>query len=152
MLQETYPDLLKNVFISHGANKASGDKLKTDLNLESAKVYSKQDLLKLISNKYHEYTISDDGKIDIPESDLYVDNGEVKLSLPINSISDIPSLIIIDEISKFNSLELNLLDEFAKKYGITILAAGDFDQSGANGSFNIKINNIEEKIALSNSR
>lgn len=152
MLQETYPDLLKNVFISHGANKASGDKLKTDLNLESAKVYSKQDLLKLISNKYREYTISDDGKIDVPESDLYVDNGEVKLSLPINSISDIPSLIIIDEISKFNSLELNLLDEFAKKYGITILAAGDFDQSGANGSFNIKINNIEEKIALSNSR
>ena len=152
MLQETYPDLLKNVFISHGANKTSGDKLKTDLNLESAKVYSKQDLLKLISNKYHEYTISDDGKIDIPESDLYVDNGEVKLSLPINSVSDIPSLIIIDEISKFNSLELNLLDEFAKKYGITILVAGDFDQSGANGNFDIKINNIEEKIALSNSR
>ena len=98
MLQETYPDLLKNVFISHGANKASGDKLKTDLNLESAKVYSKQDLLKLISNKYHEYTISDDGKIDIPELDLYVDNGEVKLSLPIILDSFFtPSIIIFFE-------------------------------------------------------
>ena len=48
----------------------------------------------------------------------------VKLLLYILGV-DIPDFI--DEISKFSSYDFDLIDKFAKKYGITVLTAGDFD-------------------------
>nr|DAD58587.1 MAG TPA: exodeoxyribonuclease V beta chain [Bacteriophage sp.] len=36
-------------------------------------------------------------------------------------------MILLDEVSKFSSYDMDLIDKFAKKYGITVLAAGDFD-------------------------
>jgi hypothetical protein len=47
--------------------------------------------------------------------------------LGIKESSSYPSLIVIDEISKFSSYDFDLIDKFAKKYGITVLTAGDFD-------------------------
>jgi len=47
---------------------------------------------------------------------------------------------VIDEISKFTAYDLDQIDMFAKKYGITVLVAGDFDQSGIVGTHSIEIN------------
>ena len=44
---------------------------------------------------------------------------------------NVPSLIIIDEISHYDEADLSLINDFAKKYGITVLTAGDFDQSSS---------------------
>jgi hypothetical protein len=42
-------------------------------------------------------------------------------------LTNIPSLIIIDEIGRYTTVEMDILDKFARKYGIQIIAMGDLD-------------------------
>jgi len=44
-------------------------------------------------------------------------------------LDKLPSVIFIDEVSKYNSLEMKVIDEFAQTHGIPIIVLGDFDQS-----------------------
>ena len=54
-------------------------------------------------------------------------------TLKSKSISNPPSLIIIDEITRYSVFELQAIDNFAKQYGISVLAYGDFDQTKCHG-------------------
>lgn len=66
-----------------------------------------------------------------------------------NEVSDLPELIIIDEITHFSDVELQILNEFAKRKGISILALGDTNQ---NGFFNnTKLNITRETIITTRS-
>ena len=77
----------------------------------------------------------------VPKKDYTItDEHEIQSSLGVKETQTPPSLIIIDEISKFTAYDLDQINKFAKKYGITVLAAGDFDQSGVVGSHPIEIN------------
>lgn len=97
--------------------------------------------MKFISNTWKDYSPNEEGKIEIPSNEVDNINNEIQSILGINETSTPPSLIIIDEISKFSGLDMDLINNFAKKYGITILAAGDFDQSGIVGNTTVNIGN-----------
>lgn len=66
-----------------------------------------------------------------------------KEAIKFNEIKDLPELIIIDEVTHFSGLELQILNEFAKKNSISIIALGDTNQSGFKG---ISKNIDREKI------
>lgn len=153
LLKKFNKSFLDQVLIVHGVSKEQGEQLKKDLGLEKATVMDKDEFLKYASNDYKPYKENEDGSYEIPESDYYINNlGEIKSSLTINSISNSPTLIIADEISKFNSLQLDLFDKFCRKYGITGLVAGDFDQTGATGTYKVKINGEEFEYNMKNNR
>lgn len=54
-------------------------------------------------------------------------------AITFNNVDNLPELIIIDEVTHFSGLEMQILNEFAKRNGISILALGDTNQNGFNG-------------------
>lgn len=54
-------------------------------------------------------------------------------AITFNDVQDLPELIIIDEVTHFSGLEMQILNEFAKRNGVSILALGDTNQNGFNG-------------------
>ena len=154
MLRQFNPELLKNVAVVHGANSDSAVKIQGDIGLDdkNSKTYGRTGFMKEISSEWKEYPIDPvSGDQLVPKSDYQVTSeNEIKSSLGIKEGSSHPSLIIIDEISKFSSYDFDLIDKFAKKYGITVLVAGDFDQSGVVGQhpINIKGKDLTWKVDL----
>ena len=53
--------------------------------------------------------------------------------IKFNKIPKLPKLIVIDEVTHFSGLELQILNEFAKQNGISIIALGDTNQNGFKG-------------------
>lgn len=144
LLKQTHPELLKNVAVVHGANSDSAVKLRDDVGLskDNSKTYGREEFMKEVNPEWKEYQFDPvKRKYLVPKKDYTITNEkEIRSSLGIKETQTPPSLIIIDEISKFTAYDLDQIDKFAKKYGITVLAAGDFDQSGVVGSHPIEIN------------
>lgn len=147
MLKQFNPELLQNVAIVHGAESTSAEKIQTDVGLDknNSKTYGRSDFMKEISSQWKEYAIDPKtGNYLVPKSDYQLtEENEIVSSLGINEMQQYPSLILLDEVSKFTSYDMDLIDKFARKYGITVLAAGDFDQSGVVGQHPIKLNGID---------
>lgn len=63
-------------------------------------------------------------------------DGSIGVSLKKDSINfkdfAAPKLIIIDEVTHFSSIELQILNEYANQHGIRILGLGDTNQNGFN--------------------
>lgn len=123
---EVFPsEILQNAWIAHGAddigNPQQAKQIKDNLAI-NGEVFDKVSLLKKLSPDYHEG--------DITTADYTVsDTGRVQCTWRIReTINNLPSIMFIDEIGKFNAIELSLIDTAAKKFGITVIAAGDFDQ------------------------
>lgn len=154
MLRQFNPELLKNVAVVHGASSDSAIKIQGDIGLDdkNSKTYDRTQFMKEISSEWKEYPIDPiSGDQLVPKQDYQItSDNEIKSSLGIKESSSHPSLIVIDEISKFSSYDFDLIDKFAKKYGITVLTAGDFDQSGVVGQhpINIKGRDLTWKVNL----
>jgi len=69
-------------------------------------------------------------------------NNKLEHAYEIKADADIPSFIIIDEVSRFSDFELQLIDEFAKKNGISVIAYGDFNQTQTIGGVKLDIPNL----------
>ena len=146
-------ELLKNVVIMHGASKSSAEAIANDLGI-TATTYDRASGMKYINSNWHEYEFNNSNlTYKVPDSDYEITNeNEIRSKLGINATQNPPSLILIDEISKFSAYDLDQINKFAQKYGITVLAAGDFDQTGIVGSHSLKdpiFKGIEWKIDLS---
>lgn len=145
MLQTFHPDsdLLQNVYVIHGADKdsekKSGNKFAKDLGLEEGhyKVLSQQELLENIAPTYKFPVKSSSGRnYTIDEEQLKFDEfGQLRGDVEIKVDSHPASLIVIDELSNFDSITLDIIDKYCKRYGISGLVAGDLDQSGIIGMF-----------------
>lgn len=126
---------LKNIWVVN-TNKDTATKLSSELNFsESSKVtpMDKRLLMSTISPEWSE-TKNAKGDVEVSKDIIRMtDGGEIESTFKIQSISDIPSVIFIDETSHYSCLDMDLINRFAIKYGITVLAAGDFDQSGLVG-------------------
>lgn len=153
LLKKFNPDLLKNVAIIHGASESSATELQNMYDIKDSKVYDKAKWMKEVSDSWKEPAI--DPKTNdylITKSDYCLSKeNEIVSALGINQTDNPPSLVIIDEISKFSTYDLDLINNYAKKYGITVLAGGDFDQMGVTGSHPITINgkNLRWTVDLS---
>ncbi len=135
VLKKFHPDLLSNVWVAHHTN-SSASKLAKSLGVESFKTFDKNSLMSTIFSNYNtgrqknnqgEYLYNKEDWIKDSES------GRIIYKYKSDSIAadNVPSLIIIDEVSHYDQADLMLLDDFAKKNGITVITSGDFDQSSS---------------------
>ena len=116
--------LLDNVIITHGASEESAKQFAKDLGFKVSQAKSREDLMKYISNDWT------NNQENLSKSDLEQDkDGVTRIKWNVNSLSDSPSLIVIDEISQFTTSDLDLLEKSARKHGFEVVALGDFDQS-----------------------
>jgi hypothetical protein len=51
----------------------------------------------------------------------------------LKSVGNVPNVIFIDEVSRFTDNELNIINSFARKNGISVITAGDLNQISAKG-------------------
>lgn len=140
LLKKFHGNKFDNIIVAHGANPNSAEKLRNDMQLEDAQTFGRNALMKYISSNWVEYTRDEKTNIYVVPENVHTITAENEIisKLDINkNIQNPPSLIIIDEISKFTSYDLDLIDKFARHYGITVLVAGDFDQSGVVGQHKI---------------
>ena len=86
--------------------------------------------MKYAAPDYEIYSINEDGTINVKSEDLELDDeNELRAKFNVSTKSDAPKIIIIDEISQFNSCELDLLQKFAERHGIAVIISGDTNQS-----------------------
>lgn len=140
-LNRYYPDLLKDVRFVHGANPDSATKLQKDCGMEGkGKAQGHDQFLSEIIVNYTPTVFDKDGKANISPSNYTLNNSDNEIvSNASVSATNPPSLIIIDEITKFTTFELDAINTYAKKHGITVLVAGDFDQSGVVGECDVNM-------------
>ena len=139
LLHKFHPEVLDNLVIAHGANPNSAKKLQNDMKVEKAITFGRNELMKFINPNWTDYSKDKKHQNILPNKHHEITSeNEIKSKLGINeNIQNPPSLIIIDEISKFTAYDLDQIDKFARHYGIVVLTAGDFDQSGVVGSHKI---------------
>lgn len=139
LLHKFHPEILDNLIIAHGANPNSAEKLRDDMKVEKARTFGRSELMKFINPNWVDYSKNEKNQYDVPSNSYEITSEkEIKSKLGINeNVQNPPSLIIIDEISKFTAYDLDQIDKFARHYGITVLTAGDFDQSGVVGSHKV---------------
>lgn len=126
VIKQIKPDLLDKVFVVNATLKNAED-LMNDLNL-SGKAFSssnKETEHDLVRYFYSDYTPNYKDKV------KYVDD-KVVLDFTLNeNLKDLPKIIFIDEVSRYDYVQMKLISEAAQHYGIAVLVAGDFDQISA---------------------
>lgn len=89
-------------------------------------------MLQFLDEKTYDKLISelkeDTQKSTLTTLDNYV--SKLKKSVKLTEPKKIPKLIIIDEITHFSTPELEIINQFAKKHNITVVALGDTLQQG----------------------
>lgn len=151
LLKKYHSDTLSNIWIGH-ATQSSADKLVEALKLEGKKTTSvdKPGLMKKISSQWYE-SKDVNGNIQITDNMFNIDQDNIlRSSFDINEVSGVPSVILIDEISRYTTFDLDLVERFSKRYGVPVIVAGDFDQTRAVGKHTItwKGNKAENLVQL----
>lgn len=138
LLKKYHPETLANVWVGH-ATQDSAEGLRDSLKLGEAKStpMDKEKLMRKVSSQWSE-SKDEHGNIRISDSMFTIDEDNVlRSSFDINEVSSAPSIIFIDEVSRYTTFDLDLIERFSKKYGIPVIVAGDFDQTRAIGTHTI---------------
>lgn len=124
------------------------------LKLTGFEAFDVLELLKKISNIQNRPTKDKDGNFVYDNSEFAVNEvqiGDQKVkkiepTYDLKEVTDVPSIIILDEVTRFTDLELQIIDKFAKAHGISVVTYGDFDQSKARGTLTFKIG--DQKVSM----
>ena len=137
ILDKFHKDCLKNLWLAHGDVKRAED-LSKELEIKPNKLLDHDSLMKLVYSAYNsEREINQYGNYVYDESEIIWDGTKHSFKGEPDAVTEVPSLIVIDEISLYDYFELELLNKFAKQHGITILVSGDFNQSQKLSEFTI---------------
>ena len=141
LVNQINPDYLKGSWVSNTTEETTKKFNENNLKIDDAKLYTKEQILKKISNwKAPDYK---NGNIIDHKGRINLENFETEFKLN-SSITDIPKVIFIDEIGMWTTDELQLLDQFAQKYGVSVIATGDYFQSQT--KYNITLGLLGNKI------
>lgn len=131
ILKDVDPSITQNAWIIHRTEE-SGKSLAKNIDAADASIYDHD---KFMTKIYHDYDPNrprnKKGEYIYTEDEMYEDElGDLHYKAEPDAISDIPSMIFIDEVSHFDENELELVNKFAKQHGIVVITSGDFNQSG----------------------
>jgi hypothetical protein len=73
-------------------------------------------------------------------------NGNLVPKAQIKSVGSVPNVIFIDEVSRFTDNELNIINTFARKNGISVITAGDLNQISAKGKGILDVKDSLEEL------
>lgn len=122
-----------NIVVSH-STQDNAENFASSLNFKdgtSVTAYGKEELLKWMSTDYKNREDVETGVFNYGPEDVFLGDDGVYHSrwqtrkLPA---SDVPSLMFIDEWSRYTQAEIDLINRFASENGIQVIASGDMDQ------------------------
>ena len=119
---------------------ANADKLAKNLSIKTDKVFDGKELLEFISTYEYPERVNDVLQYEKGKHYDFDANGNLVPKAQIKSVGSVPNVIFIDEVSRFTDNELNIINTFARKNGISVITAGDLNQISAKGKgiFDIK--------------
>ena len=127
IMRRTMPEKLKNVYIVSSTQQLADDiKTRCGLEAEQTSTFDRRSFLEKIS------TITKDTNIDNLDIEYDVkDRTDTPKYKDIELKEDVnPTFVIVDEVTLFSSLDVQLLNEFlAKDDGLKAIVSGDYDQS-----------------------
>lgn len=133
-----HDNILKNAWFAHiGENEAK--QLAKDSGLAEATALSRASLLEKVTGgdyKVKDLNITKEGKV--LYSNIRINNNKDRTEIPFNLVElsgdQIPSIIFIDEVGRYTTYEMDIIDAFAQKYGIAVITMGDLDQNTTEAS------------------
>lgn len=167
LLQQIDPalDINKDLWIAGPEDNVSAEKEAPALNIrkqiggQSSKVFTRDSLMEYILQDFTDYEEKFkviNGKINAKDGDgkpqvfnLDVNTGKPIFSYKLNEgLTELPKIIILDEISDYSEFDLDIIQDFANKHNITVLASGDFTQSGVYGDVQVKLGDTQRSSTL----
>ena len=146
VLQDYLKD--KKIWIANNT-KRNADKLANDLNRkDQSQTFSSEELLRFISDYNTPEREGDTLKYERGKHYTISPDNNVEANVNIKTISDIPAVIVIDEVSRLTDIELSIVDKFAKDHGITILTFGDLNQIKSNGLLEIPVDGFNQDYPI----
>ena len=132
MLSANHPELLKNVWVT-STNKAAAEELKTTLSgSDNIKAMDKNEIMTSVSSEWSQI-VDSFGNVSLSLKDFTpADNKDgVHSTYTLNDteVSKIPSMILVDEATKYTELDMDLINRYGSKYGIPVIIFGDDDQN-----------------------
>lgn len=144
MLKTYHQELLEEVWFIHtdeNKAKAWAEKLGADSN--KSKFFSKKTYLETIYPGYTPAKTNENGVI-ITNKDELEKDGETEIwhfkNVELSKSVKAPSLILIDESTRFSQQEMLVSEAFQQEHDISAIATGDYDQIGAVGQFEVSEN------------
>lgn len=98
------------------------------------RVFSREEVLKKIAPTYQD-KIMVKGQLQLDKNNIVEKDGFTKWNYPLNTSLTPPSMMIMDEVSGFSQQDMLMIEDYSNLHGIMNLAAGDFDQSTLEGTF-----------------
>lgn len=139
--QKNDSNVLKKIFVVHrtlkGAQRIIKELVDAGFNKDQFVPFTHQGYLRYINSSYTVPNIIN-GKYEIDPNTVeeyddqtyhYINEGA------FNKGIEIPSLVIVDEITNMGELDISLHDRFIQEQNISSIVTGDFTQSTAIGSF-----------------
>ena len=128
-----HDNILKNAWFAHiGENEAK--QLAKDSGLAEATALSRASLLEKVTGgdyRVKDLNITKEGKV--LYDNIKINSKGDRTELPFNLVElsgdQIPSIIFIDEVGRYTTYEMDIIDAFAQKYGIAVITMGDLDQN-----------------------
>ena len=121
------------IIVSHSTQQ-NAENLATSLKFkDGAKVaaYGKEELLTWISAEYKNRENPETGVYEYTSEDVFLgDDGVYHSKWKTRKLpaQDVPSVMFIDEWSRYTQAEIDLINRFASENGIQVIASGDMDQ------------------------
>lgn len=130
ILKKFHGDFIKDAWLVNNT-VPNAEKLAKSIKVDFKELFDKNKFMKRIYSKYNTArTINAKGAYIYDKSEwTKTVEGEYVYNAKSDDLTEIPSLIIIDEISHYDQADLELINDFAKKNGITVITSGDFQQS-----------------------
>ena len=146
LLEHLFPDFKRetNLWLSGPDTPDSTDrtqmaaKMRENIGAKDTPIFNRDTLMKLILKDFDTYENNfkvTNGKLSSSAKlTLNFEDGSINFPFELNDgITNLPKVIIIDEISEFSTFDIKVIDKFAQKHGIKVFAHGDFSQSGIYG-------------------
>lgn len=130
ILKKFHGDIVKNAWLINNT-KPNAEKLAKSLGMEFKELFDKNGFMSRIYSKYNTSRAINKNGAYVYDKSEWVKNadGVYEFNGQSDDLTEIPSLIIIDEISHYDQADLQLINDFARKNGITVITSGDFQQS-----------------------
>lgn len=133
-----------------GSITKPAEDIRKEIGAKETKVLTRELLLRTILKDFDKYNAEfeiKNGKVNpVDETgkakvfDVDINTGRLIFDHELNdAVSELPKIIILDEISDYSSFDLDIIQDFAEKHNITVLASGDFTQSGVYGNIQTKL-------------
>ena len=125
-------DPLKHVAVVHGGSFESAENILSSIDIQNGETFGKETFMKRMNPNWKEL------EYDESTHSFKVDKSQYKLNEQGQFVSTMEakqdtnpfSLIIIDEIQQFSTFDMDIIMDYARKHGISVITSGDFDQQG----------------------